>query len=100
MTPDRRKPNRQRAKSYKKEITGLSGRFNRARAKHINSPSLLNSTLQMKEHPGVLFAGQICGVEGYVESIATGMLAGMYAAALLAKDAPMAPHRATALPSW
>jgi methylenetetrahydrofolate--tRNA-(uracil-5-)-methyltransferase len=66
---------------------------------YINSPALLNSTLQMKEHPGVLFAGQICGVEGYVESIATGMLAGMNAAALLANDAPIAPPRATALGS-
>jgi methylenetetrahydrofolate--tRNA-(uracil-5-)-methyltransferase len=66
---------------------------------YINSPALLNSTLQMKEHPSVLFAGQICGVEGYVESIATGMLAGINAAALLAKDAPIAPPRATALGS-
>jgi methylenetetrahydrofolate--tRNA-(uracil-5-)-methyltransferase len=66
---------------------------------YINSPALLNSTLQMKEHPSVLFAGQICGVEGYVESIATGMLAGINAVALLAKDAPIAPPRATALGS-
>ena len=50
----------------------------------------------MKQHPGVLFAGQISGVEGYVESIATGLLAGMQAAALAAKAAPVAPPRATA----
>jgi methylenetetrahydrofolate--tRNA-(uracil-5-)-methyltransferase len=37
----------------------------------------------MKTHPRVFFAGQICGVEGYVESIATGLLAGMHAAALV-----------------
>ncbi len=43
---------------------------------YINSPTLLNATLQMKAHPHVLFAGQICGVEGYVESIATGLMAG------------------------
>ena len=49
---------------------------------YINSPTLLRETLQMKAHPQVLFAGQICGVEGYVESIATGLLAGMHAAAL------------------
>ena len=49
---------------------------------YINSPTLLNPTLQMKAHPHVLFAGQICGVEGYVESIATGLMAGMNAAAL------------------
>src|SRR5437763_7824304 len=42
---------------------------------YINSPALLTQTLQMKEHSSILFAGQICGVEGYVESIATGMLA-------------------------
>ena len=41
---------------------------------YINSPTLLNSTLQMKSHSNVMFAGQICGVEGYVESIATGLL--------------------------
>ena len=49
---------------------------------YINSPTLLNSTLQMKRHPHVFFAGQICGVEGYVESIATGLMAGVHAAAL------------------
>jgi len=48
------------------------------------------STLQMKAHPKVFFAGQICGVEGYVESIATGLLAGMHAAAL-ATGAEIAP---------
>jgi methylenetetrahydrofolate--tRNA-(uracil-5-)-methyltransferase len=36
----------------------------------------------MKQHPQVFFAGQICGVEGYVESIATGLLAGVHASAL------------------
>lgn len=66
---------------------------------YVNSPALLNSTLQMKDHPAVLFAGQICGVEGYVESIATGMLAGMNAVSLVAKDSPIAPPRATALGS-
>ena len=49
---------------------------------YINGPTLLGETLQMKQHPNVLFAGQISGVEGYVESIATGLLAGMHAAAL------------------
>jgi methylenetetrahydrofolate--tRNA-(uracil-5-)-methyltransferase len=49
---------------------------------YINGPTLLNETLQMKQHPHVLFAGQISGVEGYVESIATGLLAGMHAAAM------------------
>jgi len=49
---------------------------------YINSPSLLRETLQMREHPRVLFAGQICGVEGYVESITTGLIAGIHASAL------------------
>lgn len=49
---------------------------------YINSPNLLRPTLQMEAYPKVFFAGQICGVEGYVESIATGLLAGMHAAAL------------------
>ena len=50
---------------------------------YINAPALLLETLQMKVHPQVFFAGQICGVEGYVESIATGLLAGLNAAALV-----------------
>jgi methylenetetrahydrofolate--tRNA-(uracil-5-)-methyltransferase len=49
---------------------------------YINAPTLLRETLQMKQHPQVFFAGQICGVEGYVESIATGLLAGVHASAL------------------
>ena len=49
---------------------------------YINAPALLRESLQMKEHPAVFFAGQICGVEGYVESIATGLMAGIHAAAL------------------
>ena len=51
---------------------------------YINAPALLRETLQMKEHPRMLFAGQICGVEGYVESIATGLMAGIHASALAA----------------
>jgi len=66
---------------------------------YVNSPALLNPTQQMRLHPGVFFAGQICGVEGYVESIATGMLAGIHAAARVSGRAPMAPPRTTALGS-
>ncbi len=47
----------------------------------------------------MLFAGQICGVEGYVESIATGMMAGMHAAAVACGETPRALPRATALGS-
>jgi|tagenome__1003787_1003787.scaffolds.fasta_scaffold20989989_3 methylenetetrahydrofolate--tRNA-(uracil-5-)-methyltransferase len=57
---------------------------------YINAPTLLTDTLQMKAHPKVFFAGQICGVEGYVESIATGLLAGIHAAAM-AGGSPMNP---------
>lgn len=63
---------------------------------YINGPALLQETLQMKQHPNVLFAGQISGVEGYVESIATGLLAGIHAAILAAGGEPMPPPRATA----
>jgi methylenetetrahydrofolate--tRNA-(uracil-5-)-methyltransferase len=66
---------------------------------YINSPTLLNATLQLKSHPHVLFAGQICGVEGYVESIATGLTAGMNAAALAIGDGPAPPPRASAFGS-
>jgi methylenetetrahydrofolate--tRNA-(uracil-5-)-methyltransferase len=66
---------------------------------YINSPTLLNPTLQMQAHPYVLFAGQICGVEGYVESIATGLMAGMNAAALATGGDPAPPPRATAFGS-
>jgi methylenetetrahydrofolate--tRNA-(uracil-5-)-methyltransferase len=66
---------------------------------YINSPALLTPTQQMKTHPNVLFAGQICGVEGYVESIATGMLAGIHVSALVARETPVAPPQATALGS-
>ena len=66
---------------------------------YINSPALLNPTLQMKAHPHVLFAGQICGVEGYVESIATGLMAGINAAAMAIASESTPPPRATAFGS-
>jgi methylenetetrahydrofolate--tRNA-(uracil-5-)-methyltransferase len=66
---------------------------------YINSPTLLNATLQMKAHPHVLFAGQICGVEGYVESIATGLMAGLNAATLATGGELETPPRASAFGS-
>lgn len=66
---------------------------------YINAPTLLTSTLQMRQHPRVLFAGQICGVEGYVESIATGLMAGLHAAAIVEGMGPVAPPRVTAFGS-
>jgi methylenetetrahydrofolate--tRNA-(uracil-5-)-methyltransferase len=66
---------------------------------YINGPSLLRETLQMKHHPRVIFAGQICGVEGYVESIATGLMTGIHAAALALENSPVPPPRASAFGS-
>jgi methylenetetrahydrofolate--tRNA-(uracil-5-)-methyltransferase len=48
----------------------------------INSPKILTETLQTKKQPNLFFAGQITGVEGYVESVGTGWLAGLNAARL------------------
>jgi methylenetetrahydrofolate--tRNA-(uracil-5-)-methyltransferase len=48
---------------------------------YINSPTLLDPSLQLKSRPGLRFAGQITGCEGYVESAAIGLLAGRFAAA-------------------
>src|SRR6202142_3468801 len=66
---------------------------------YINAPTLLLPTQQMKTHPQVLFAGQICGVEGYVESIATGLMAGINAAALATGAVPVPAPRASAFGS-
>ena len=66
---------------------------------YINAPSLLTELLSMKQHPHVFFAGQISGVEGYTESIAMGMLAGMHAARITQGLPPLAPPRETALGS-
>jgi methylenetetrahydrofolate--tRNA-(uracil-5-)-methyltransferase len=66
---------------------------------YICAPVLLDECLRLKETPGMMFAGQICGVEGYTESIATGMLAGIYAAALARGDEPVPIPRSTALGS-
>jgi methylenetetrahydrofolate--tRNA-(uracil-5-)-methyltransferase len=66
---------------------------------YINGPTLLRETLQMKAYPRVLFAGQICGVEGYVESIATGLMAGVHASSLATGADPVAPPRASAFGS-
>ncbi len=66
---------------------------------YINSPALLDSTLQLKSDAHILFAGQISGVEGYVESIATGLIAGRNAAALARGEEPRVFPRETALGS-
>ncbi len=62
----------------------------------INSPRLLRDTLQLKSDPRILFAGQITGVEGYVESAASGFLAGINAARLSRGKAATVPPATTA----
>ncbi len=66
---------------------------------YICSPKVLDDRLRMKEHPSIFFAGQISGVEGYTESIASGLLAGLYAAAFAHGDDPAPAPRQTALGS-
>ena len=66
---------------------------------YIRAPLLLDETLRLKKHPTLLFAGQLSGVEGYTESIATGLLAGLYAAALARGLEPTPAPRASALGS-
>jgi methylenetetrahydrofolate--tRNA-(uracil-5-)-methyltransferase len=66
---------------------------------YICSPKVLDDRLRMKEHPSIFFAGQISGVEGYTESIASGLLAGLYAAAIAHGEEPAAVPRQTALGS-
>src|SRR5215469_4953296 len=63
---------------------------------YIHAPSLLTETLQLKQHPNILIAGQLSGVEGYTESIASGLLAGRFAAALARGEQPTPPPRITA----
>lgn len=63
----------------------------------INAPALLQPTQQLQQDPRILFAGQITGVEGYVESAASGFLAGLTAAALATGSQPPLPPRETAL---
>jgi methylenetetrahydrofolate--tRNA-(uracil-5-)-methyltransferase len=66
---------------------------------YINAPTLLTETLNLKQNPNVFFSGQISGVEGYTESIAMGMLAGINVAQVAQGRAPVPPPRDTALGS-
>jgi methylenetetrahydrofolate--tRNA-(uracil-5-)-methyltransferase len=63
---------------------------------YIHAPSLLTETLQLKAHPSILIAGQLSGVEGYTESIAGGLLAGRFAAALARGEHPTPAPRLSA----
>ncbi|MBB5316814.1 methylenetetrahydrofolate--tRNA-(uracil(54)-C(5))-methyltransferase (FADH(2)-oxidizing) TrmFO [Tunturibacter empetritectus] len=63
---------------------------------YIHAPSLLTESLQLKGHAGIMIAGQLSGVEGYTESIASGMLAGIYAASIANGNAPTIAPRLSA----
>ena len=63
----------------------------------INAPALLSPTFQLRQEPRIFFAGQITGVEGYVESAASGFLAGINAALVAAGRTPELPPPTTAL---
>jgi len=66
---------------------------------YINAPRLLEADLRLRAAPNVFVAGQLCGVEGYVECIATGFLAGVALAQQVAGSLFTPPPRATALGS-
>jgi len=63
---------------------------------YVNAPAVLTETLQLRQHPSILIAGQLSGVEGYTESIAGGLLAGRFAAALAQGRTPAPAPRLTA----
>jgi methylenetetrahydrofolate--tRNA-(uracil-5-)-methyltransferase len=66
---------------------------------YINSPKLIRPTLQVKDNDLLFFAGQILGVEGYVESAAMGIIAGMNAAKVVLNELAVVPPRETAIGS-
>jgi methylenetetrahydrofolate--tRNA-(uracil-5-)-methyltransferase len=85
-------------------IPGLQrARFHRLGALHrnsfINAPRMLLPTLQTRMRPGLFVAGQLSGVEGYVESTAMGLLSGINAARLLQGESSLVPPATTAMGS-
>jgi methylenetetrahydrofolate--tRNA-(uracil-5-)-methyltransferase len=64
---------------------------------YVNGPTVLASTWQVRSRPTLFFAGQMSGVEGYVESAASGLLAGLNAAALATGAPTSTPPRTTAI---
>jgi methylenetetrahydrofolate--tRNA-(uracil-5-)-methyltransferase len=66
---------------------------------YINAPRVLTPRLNLRDYPTIFFAGQISGVEGYTESIATGMLVGFYAASCAQGSTAVPVPRQTALGS-
>lgn len=83
-------------------IPGLSGaRFLRLGSVHrntfVNGPEVLDGFMRLRCCPDLMLSGQITGVEGYIESMATGLLAGIFMAALLSGREPVPPPEDTAL---
>jgi len=64
---------------------------------YINGPTVLDETWQTRSRRDLFFAGQVSGVEGYVESAASGLIAGRNAARLVRGQKPLAPPRTTAI---
>ena len=67
------------------------------RNSYLNSPAALSAHLSTRDDPTILFAGQITGVEGYTESSATGLLAGINLSRILSGEAPLIPPPTTML---
>jgi methylenetetrahydrofolate--tRNA-(uracil-5-)-methyltransferase len=67
------------------------------RNSYLNAPAALTPHLSLRDDPRTLFAGQLTGVEGYTESTATGLLAGINLARVLADDEPVLPPTTTML---
>lgn len=63
---------------------------------YINSPKLLTNTLQLRQNPRIMFAGQITGVEGYIESASSGMVAGINMSRLMNNQEPLIFPKTTA----
>ena len=85
-------------------IPGLEGaefvRFGMVhRNTYVNAPTVLADTWQVRARPSLLLAGQMSGVEGYVESAASGLIAGRNAALIAKGESPQAPPRTTAIGS-
>ena len=85
-----------------RSIPGLANAsFSRLGSMHrntyINAPACLTESLQLKQRPNILFAGQVTGIEGYVESAASGFLAGLIATSLVTDGVFRSPPGTTAL---
>jgi methylenetetrahydrofolate--tRNA-(uracil-5-)-methyltransferase len=64
---------------------------------YVNGPRVLTDTWEVRQAPAVFFAGQMSGVEGYVESAASGLMAGIHAVSLIRGQAPAPLPRTTAM---